>query len=359
MNNASLPLNATRITHGGNVRVFCQQYGFAEEEVLDLSTGISPWAWPVPEIPQSVWQKLPYETFNSVDDDSSDYECSDLIQSASTYYQCAPKNLLAVPGSQSAIEILPQVLQPGYEVLVPAVGYLEHGLCWHQAGHMVRHYQSIEQMCDGVKNSDAQYAVVINPNNPSTDTYSQNELLDMARTLGQREGFLIVDEAFVDMAPELSLMPYADNEPLLVMRSVGKFFGLAGLRLGFVATNEQLLGKLRDKTGLWSVNGPAQWLGARMLSDTEWIGQQRERIKHESASFLHWLQKNLPGLTWKNSTTFISGFGADAEITKLKSLFAQNAILVRSFHYSNAPSILRFGLPNRDGLRRLELALGH
>lgn len=350
--------------HGGDLQAFCSAYGFSETGVLDLSTGISPWCWPVPDIPQSVWQKLPYGEF------SSESQYPDLVEVASDYYRCDPKNLIPVSGSQAAIEILPLlasrktgseslVLLPeigsGYQVLVPEIGYAEHAFNWSRKGCKVGKYSHLSDLQGQLEQSHAKYAVVINPNNPGTDQYMPEELLPVAGELGARGGFLIVDEAFADVRPDLSLASFTEEHALVVLRSVGKFFGLAGLRLGFAIASERLIAEIKSEIGLWSVNSVAHWLGTRMLSDSEWIDKQRLRLTEGSSRLYSYLQEKLPDLNWKRSANFVSGFGLDKQVTRLESSLAKSGILVRRFE--GDPSIIRIGLTSDDGFKRLQLAL--
>jgi len=161
--------------HGGDIQYFCQKYGFSEDQILDLSTGISPWSWPIPDVPQSVWQNLPYGDFGS------NKNQSDLIETASAYYQCAAKNLLPVAGSQMAIEALPRIAQVGSGILVPMIGYAEHAFRWRYEGHRVGKYSHLDDLLAQMENDAVKYAVVINPNNPGTNQCSSDELLPVAR----------------------------------------------------------------------------------------------------------------------------------------------------------------------------------
>ena len=203
------------LEHGGRLRKAAIEYGIAEADWLDLSSGLAPWPWPIPEIPLRAWARLP-ET-----DDG-------LEKAASEYYGAGP--LLPVPGSQAAIQLLPRLRRSG-KVGVLSPCYAEHAEAWRRAGYVVREVQ--EQEVDFFLDS-LDVLVVVNPNNPTGLSLSPQRLLDWHARLAQRGGWLVVDEAFIDVTPDLSLASHADQVGLIVLRSFGKFFGLAGVRLGFV-----------------------------------------------------------------------------------------------------------------------------
>lgn len=338
-----------RPNHGGNLESFCQRYDLKTAEVLDLSTGISPWAWPVPQLPQGIWQRLPH---------TSDFP--ELITAASKYYQCSEENLLAVAGSQSAIEVLPQLAEIKSSVAIPGVGYQEHEFCWGRAGYQVCLYDSFEQLEHLIKNGDVAHAVVINPNNPCAEIYPKEHLYALAERLQKSNGFLIVDEAFIDVFPECSLVSRVNDSSLnnlVVLRSIGKFFGVAGLRLGFVIANKNTLQALQLHTSLWSVSSAAHWIGTQMLGDQDWIKQQKIRLKQETESMHQLVTEYLPNLHWKVSASFVSGFGSDQDIRKVEEILGKQGILVRTFYANNAESILRLGIVDNQNKERFVNAL--
>src|SRR3989338_9632468 len=210
------------LEHGGRLRRAARQYGIAEADWLDLSTGINPLGWPVPIVPNEVWQRLPQ------DDDG-------LQAAAQDYY--GTSKLLAVAGSQAAIQTLPMLRSPA-QVAIVAPGYAEHAHAWQRCGHHVVGMTASEILQAGTA---AQVAVIVNPNNPTGKLFRPKELLDMHAQLAARGGWLVVDEAFIDATPEHSLASACPRPGLIVLRSLGKFFGLAGARVGFVLAEENIL----------------------------------------------------------------------------------------------------------------------
>ena len=220
------------LEHGGRLLQAVQRYGVPRERWLDLSTGINPIAWQGAPLPIVSWNRLPE------DEDG-------LIEAAAAYYE-APR-LLPISGSQAAIQTLPR-LRERCRVGVPTLGYNEHGHRWKQAGHDVIPV-AVEDFGAAVDRLDV--LVVCNPNNPTGERVVPAELLEWHARLSARGGWLVVDEAFADSTPETSIARYTDRDGLVVLRSLGKFFGLAGARVGFVLATKSLLNELADWLGPW------------------------------------------------------------------------------------------------------------
>ncbi|MBF0186138.1 MAG: threonine-phosphate decarboxylase [Magnetococcales bacterium] len=321
------------LEHGGGIRRAAAQFGIAVEQWLDLSTGINPQGWPVPPVPDHCWLRLPEEE-------------DGLGQAAAGYYQS--ESLLALAGTQQAITLLPRLRGPSkVAVLTPTYG--EHAHCWRAAGHTVLEWewptlQLHWAACDVV--------VVVNPNNPTGGLLPVELLLSWRQQLQERGGWLVVDEAFMDATPQQSLAPFCGLPGLLVLRSVGKFFGLAGARCGFVLGDEVLLEALRRLAGPWSVCGASRWLVGAALQDQAWIARTRQLLPLHSQRLATLLQAHrlppdggTPLFQWLSTPT----------AALIWHLLAQQGILVRHFPQWNA---LRFGLPgNEQGWLRLAAAL--
>jgi cobalamin biosynthesis protein CobC len=239
------------LEHGGNLRDAAIRFHRPLGQWLDLSTGINPRHYPVPELAPNAWHRLP--------------EAHPGLAEAAQAYYGAP-HMLPVAGTQAVIQALPR-LRPPAKVVVSAPSYAEHAHCWARAGHTVRE-RPFDRMAHSIGEADVM--VVCNPNNPTGERIAPETLLSWASALEERGGWLIVDEAFGDTSPETSVAQWSNRPGLIVFRSVGKFFGLAGLRLGFVAAHPRLLSELADFLGPWSVSGPAQEIGYAALRDTAW-----------------------------------------------------------------------------------------
>ena len=362
----------TRPEHGGDLLEFARRTGRRVEECLDLSTAISPWSWSLPleQLPVHLWQRLP---------NTSGAE-AELLAAASTYYGCQRKQLLAVPGSQAAIEWLPRIFTPDRSrtpiaqngpthgggtalgardrVAVPALGYAEHAYHWQQAGAELRFYRSPAQLGEWVAAGQVEWAVVIEPNNPTADCMGAGRLRSLAAQLAERGGCLIVDQAFADACPEHSLSAAAGEPGLIILRSLGKFFGLAGLRLGFVLAAPATLKSLAEHRPLWSLPAPTCWLGARALADTAWIAAQRLRLQRGTVRLQAELAATATELRWVAGPGFVSGAGDARQVERLDRELAAAAIMSRVYRALDGGTVmLRLGLPAATDWPRLRAVL--
>ncbi|AOE84368.1 threonine-phosphate decarboxylase CobD [Pseudomonas sp. TCU-HL1] len=321
------------LEHGGRLRAAAQRYGIAEADWLDLSTGIAPYGWALPPIPASAWARLPER------DDG-------LEDAARQFYGC--QSLLPVAGSQAAIQALPRLRAPG-RVGVISPCYAEHAHAWRREGHELE-----ELDAETAERELARFDVllVVNPNNPTGQRLAPQTLLDWRARLAQRGGWLLVDEAFMDCTPEQSLATHCPLPGLVVLRSFGKFFGLAGIRLGFVLAETALLVALEELLGPWTVSGPARALAKALLQDVEGQQRQRQALLLDGQRLEALLREY--GLTPGGGTALFQRLVRD-DAAPLHEFLAAHGILTRLF---TAPSSLRFGLPpNEAGWERLRLAL--
>ncbi|MDU0355972.1 aminotransferase class I/II-fold pyridoxal phosphate-dependent enzyme [Paraglaciecola aquimarina] len=208
-------------TRCGQLTHIAQQYDIPIANWLDLSTGIAPTSYPVPQIPEATWRRLP-EKSNA------------LIRAAQQYYQ--GQNLMPISGSQSMIQLLPELMTSQNKTVnrafIPAIGYQEHKKAWANSCAKVCLYQDIAQL-NALTAQDL--VVVINPNNPTGTRYTTTQIGHLFEKIKKVGAMLVIDEAFMDGSPEHSFIQHSGDPQLMILRSMGKFFGLAGLRLGFLA----------------------------------------------------------------------------------------------------------------------------
>ncbi|WP_343574071.1 threonine-phosphate decarboxylase CobD [Pseudomonas sp.] len=322
------------LEHGGRLRRAAQQYGIPLAEWLDLSTGVSPWPWSLPNIPTNAWMRLP--------------EDSDGLEAAACRYYGA-EQLLPLPGSQAAIQLLPKLRQPG-KVGVVSPCYAEHAEAWRSAGHILREV-SDQEVPQHLEHFDV--LVVVNPNNPTGRRIEPGVLLEWHAQLQKRGGWLVVDEAFMDCTPEQSLVASCASRPgLVVLRSFGKFFGLAGARLGFAFAEPRLLASLAQLIGPWAVNGPTRWVAQAVLGDFHEHVERRRDLAEASRRLAGLLGEQ--GFAPQGGTSLFQ-WTVSMQSRALRDHLARQGILVRLF---DSPVSLRFGLPpDEDGWRRLEHGL--
>jgi cobalamin biosynthetic protein CobC len=322
--------------HGGDLLQAAQRFGIAPARWLDLSAALNPEPFPLPPLPPQLFQTLP--------DDG------ELLRLAADYYfndvtGGKPRCLVAAAGTQSIIQALP-LLRPACRVAVPAIGYREHAFRWRLAGHEVVEYDPGHAEALSLLAPHVDVLVVINPNNPLALEIAPQALRDALGQLQSHGGWLVVDEAFVDATPALSLADDAGAAGLIVLRSLGKFFGLAGMRCGFALCWPELAQLLRVALGPWAVSGPAQAVAKAALTDRDW--QKRARPKLLAASracgdMLALAFRRFDGETLRSALFNSVRLRADVAVA-LQEKLACEAIWSRLIELDRGEALLRFGL---------------
>jgi cobalamin biosynthesis protein CobC len=311
------------LEHGGRLRAAAEYYGISLNNWLDLSTGINPNGWQVPSIPADCWQRLPEHN-------------DDLLTAAQHYYR--NEFILPVAGSQAAIQALPLLRKPSkVGILCPA--YAEHAYSWQQTGHTILSL-SADAIDDNI--ADIDVLILINPNNPSGHTFTSTQINIWHQQLKQRAGWLIIDEAFIDTCPELSFSAYPVSDGLIILRSIGKFFGLAGIRCGFVISTPDLLHQLADKLGPWTISHPSRHVAKLALEDHAWQHDAQVLLRRQGYKLHQLLSTN--GLTPSGGCDLFQWVVTEQAEEIHKSL-AKTGILTRLF---SQPASIRFGLPGKE-----------
>jgi cobalamin biosynthetic protein CobC len=333
-------IQASGFHHGGQLDRVKQDYPEQLLPWIDLSTGISPFRYPVDINASACFKHLPQGH-------------SDLIAAASCYY--GVDHGLPIPGSMWAIQNLPlirklceQNTNDSRPVLLPRMGFNEHVKAWAAWGFNIEYYDdmpSIDQL------GRAQSCVVINPNNPTGYHCSKQSLLDAHKLLLSNDAWLIVDEAFIDLTPEYSCVAESVQQGFIVLRSFGKYFGLPGIRLGSIMACDQIIGNVKNLLNEWSINSAAQQIATTAFLDANWQYEVNKNIKTNSVK----LQKLLKSLDLKTQGTdfFRTYLTSNAKI--LNEHLLKLGIYVRLL---DDESGIRIGMPNENSdWKRLEVAL--
>ena len=262
---------------------------------------------------------------------------------ARAYGVADPACVVAAPGTQALIHLLPRLFAPG-RVDVVSPTYAEHRAAWALAGHGVAEVADL----DGTLR--ARVAVLVRPNNPDGAVAPADAVLSVARRLAAEGGLLVVDEAFADLE-QCSLAPAVPSPGLLLLRSFGKTYGLAGVRLGFALADPRWAARLRQALGPWAVSGPAVHAGLHALGDAGWLAAAAARLGRDAAR----LDKLLTGAGGRViGGTRLFRLAACSDAQARADRLAAAGILVRRF--TQRPTLLRFGLPAEWA--RLDAALG-
>jgi cobalamin biosynthetic protein CobC len=327
------------VFHGGGLDRAMTLHGGSRADWLDLSTGINPRPWPVPPLSADSWQRLPDAAAQAW-----------LVAVARKYYR-VPEGFSVVPapGTQSLIEVLPRMLGGSTATIIaPQAGtYREHANCCAKAGRTVG-----EALLPQDVPADETLAIAVHPNNPDGLFHDKAQMLKLADRMRPMEGWLIIDEAFCDTDPDRSLVPHMPRNAI-VLRSFGKFFGLAGLRLGFAICERQLAGRIADHLGPWAVSGPALEIGAAALADRQWAAATRHWLVARSHALAEMLQDNgmeIAGIHGLFVLAWHERAGA------LYEALQRARILIRPF--PDREGLVRFGIvPDDAQMRRLRSAL--
>jgi cobalamin biosynthesis protein CobC len=328
-------MSEAQIWHGGNLDEAARLFPDAPQPWVDLSTGINPISYPMPSLPPSLFERLP-----------SPEAHQDLERAAAEAYTAADAEMVvAAPGTQVLISLLPALWQKS-RVAVLGPTYAEHARAWRMVGHEVVECAASEQA------RDADILIVVNPNNPDGRVIPRRDLIAVSSALRERGGWLIVDEAFADFdADEAFVSHLPDNA--IVLRSFGKTYGLAGIRLGFSICRIDMADKLKTMLGPWAVSGPAIEVGRQALRDRSWLAAAQKA----RAADAHRLDSILASVTEAAPKgTMLYRLVECRQAPRLFTHLGRNGIWVRRFAYDS--SLLRFGVPGSEAAwTRLEEAI--
>jgi cobalamin biosynthetic protein CobC len=348
--------------HGGNLDAARRRFPAAREPWIDLSTGINAVPYPIGAISAQAWTRLPEPAAIAA-----------LEAAAAARYGASPARVIAAPGTQALIQILPRLIG-ARSIRVLGFTYAEHAAAWRAAGADVGVVEELTSLFPSLRaegeaiqglayagpriaspwaRNDGCVAVVVNPNNPDGRLVGAADLRALAGAMAERGGVLIVDEAFMDVVPGQSLIPTLPERGAIVLRSFGKTYGLAGLRLGFAVASPDWAPVLRVAIGPWAASGPAIEIGIRALADSAWLEATIARLGDDAG--------RLDALLAEAGFSILGGcalyrLAAHEDAAAMFERLGNAAILVRSF--ADRPHWLRFGIPHEEAhWARLKRAL--
>lgn len=306
--------------HGGNLEWAISNYGGASEQWIDLSTGINRQPYIIPAVSSAAWTVLPTATATMR-----------LIEAAQKAYN-TKASIAPLAGAQAAIQLIPHLSRPG-KACIMSPTYNEHAGALRASGWEVQEATQLAEL------AGADLAVVVNPNNPDGKHYTPADLLN----IGSQVGRLVVDESFADPYPDFSIAQEAGQDGLIVLRSFGKFYGLAGMRLGFALGCKADISALAELAGPWPVCGPALEIGTYALTDSAWAKATTTRLMSEIS------RMDEPALKagWKivGGTCLFRLYQTD-NAQKAQERLARHHIWSRIFPYSD--SWIRLGMPGNE-----------
>lgn len=324
-------INPNQKQHGGNLSVIAAKYPNAPRPFIDLSTGINPYPYPLSELTPEQIHRL-----------ADRADMTKAVQSAATHYRATDENITLASGMQPLMFALAALRLKDHghaKVAIASPTYSEHASVWQALGHTI------------VDGNEGDVVIVCNPNNPDGRTIAPTTLLALAAQMKERGGWLIVDESFADVAPGLSItaeLSRLDN--IAVLRSFGKFYGLAGLRVSLAITPPLWSEFLRAATGPWPISTYACQQLPALFADTPWHQAMRTQLETESKTWRDLLAKYFTIVGHTPLFTLLESANAAGWADYL----ASQGILVRSFH--DYPKWLRVGLPDQTFFTRIAQA---
>ncbi len=320
--NAPLALPQDEVVHGGRLDAARKLYPQAPLPWVDLSTGVNPYAFPMPSLSSEIFARLP--------DDDAFSACESAARRA--YRAPVGVEIVAGAGVQSFIQILPRVF-PARRVGVLGFTYAEHAACWTKAGAQVETVAALDAL------GAFDVGIIVNPNNPDGRLIAPQ---DIAACAADHGGLLVVDESFMDFTPEQSIVPLG-LENVVALRSFGKTYGLPGLRLGFALGAPALAISIRSALGPWAVSGPALAIGAAALADAIWREKAMQICARDA--------ERLDVLLLQSGFNIVGGtslfrLAAHSQTLRFFRQLAAQGVLTRPF--AERPDWLRFGLPGDE-----------
>lgn len=304
--------------HGGGLDAAINRWGGTRSGWLDLSTGINPTPYPLPEFSAHSWGALPDKAAGQA-----------LLDAARTFWNVPEgADILAAPGASSLIARIPMLFEQR-TVDIPKPTYNEHSAAFASQGWN--------------ESPTSQVRVLVHPNNPTGQLWSRNDL---------NAAIVVIDESFCDVTPEHSLISEAGKPGRIILKSFGKFWGLAGLRLGFLISEPKVIAKMRDMIGPWAVSGPALDVATRALRDHEWAEENRNNLRKDAARLDALMTK--AGARLEGGCDLFRLYNVD-NAQRWHDRFAEHKILTRIFPYSD--TFIRLGFPPQNRWDQLILCL--
>lgn len=328
--------------HGGRLSDLERLFADAPRPWIDLSTGINPHAYPFTPPGDALMARLP-----------DPVEEKALREAAAEAYGVDPSLVLAGPGTQMLIGLLPGFLMrhgavPVVRVVSPT--YSGHEAAWKEAGARVVHVPWGAALAPPERRA---VTVLCSPNNPTGHALTRGDMVSQLEAHAQAGAVLIVDEAYADFLPETAsaLLPHPS---LIVCRSFGKTYGLAGLRVGFLLGSHPVIQALRAAMGPWAISTAGCHIAAEALRDRAWRRRMAERLAIETGDMRQVVAQ--AGLHLVGGTELFSLFRSP-DAAAIWERMARAGLLARRFEWD--ATLIRIGLPpDEAAMRRLREVFG-
>ena len=341
--------------HGGNLNLLAAEAGIAPQAMLDFSASINPLGMP-PTAREAIIAGI--EQLGHYPDPLAE----ELVAAIAEAYNLDSELLLAGNGSTELLYLALRVLRPG-RVLLTAPGFSEYERAAALAGARIKWLRlkrqedfRIDPARFAAAMAGCDLALLCNPNNPTSQAISRREAVAIAAAAKSCRCRLLLDEAFADFCPEISLLGHYHNSHLLILRSLTKFYALPGLRLGFLLLPRHLRPRFLAHKEPWSVNTLAIKAAVAALADRRFAERSRELIAAERPR----LAAGLSGLVKRVYPAAANYLLLESEHARqLRTDLLARGIALRdcSNFRGLGPQFLRVAIRSRPENRRLLAAL--
>ncbi len=324
------------VSHGGDIWGFSRKYNIPLEDVLEFSGPIN-FLGPSPKAVEAVKQNAKliryYPDPNPVEFKK---EIAEYVGQG-----VEPENLLLGNGSIELIYMITEILPRGFKALIPVPSFSEYEKAALRVGGepvFLQLPQDFGLEIDKIKKAitdDTKILCICNPHSPSGTLYSKEALADLVKYCNKKDIIFSVDENYIEFAEESLNNTLAgmvkDYENLFVIRSVTKFYGMAGIRFGYAIAAGTLIDKLQTTRLPWSINGLACQVTLAAFKDKEFIENTKQTIAKERVA----LAKNLSEIEGLHVYPSVTNFllvkieTKKSTSTMIKELLAQERILIR------------------------------
>jgi cobalamin biosynthetic protein CobC len=320
--------------HGGNKIQAARLFGFQPSEMIDLSTGISPRSYPLDP------SQFTTEDLIALPQAEDEQHLVQIMRS--TWSVADSADITLGPGSSVLISLLPHLYHGrAHRVLCPNPGYTEHEIAWRDAGFTIVTYAAGE--VPAVEFDQVAAIVAVQPGNPMGNIAQVAAWKDLMDQAALHDVMVVMDEAFIDLMPEYSLAPHLGQKGCVVVRSLGKFYGLAGVRLGAALGHPDDMASMRRQMGPWAVSTMALHYGAQAIADTAWADDQRRWLSERMSSLKSGLADR--GVTILGSTNLYCLIEVN-EAAQIQEGLAKQGFWTRIFNEN--PRWIRLGLAVDD-----------
>ena len=322
-------------THGGNIAEFIERYHISQDKIIDFSANINPLGLSK-KVKEVILKNV--NTLVHYPEPTS----SNLKKKLANFHNIKSENLLIGNGSVELIYLIPKALPPKSAIIpIPSFSEYEFAVKLNGAKSIFVRLREKDDFAIGMDKFEkfiprADLIFICNPNSPTGNLFPRGDMLYLIKLCKKYNTTIVVDETFIDFvenAENITMIPEAiKKNNLLILRSLTKFFALAGLRLGYAIGRKDTISKLAQFQHPWAVNSLAQTAAKTAIGDYDYIKKSRQFVFKERA-FLRKRLKAIKGLrVYPPTSNFILCKLTDRKINAemLSKKLAHQGLIIRN-----------------------------